>query len=127
MSASQIEASLTVSVRDAPDADDASLDVGRRLCCTMQAAPGKYDSIVVLCDRGEYEAVAYEFVSGSPALHFWVGEHSCITVEVWSQGRVIAAGIWQVGWLLGQQGYVLQTICSTKLEINQPEERFSSS
>lgn len=75
---------------------------------------------MVLCDQGEYEAVGYEIVSGSPALQFWVGEHSCIIAEVWSQGRVIAAGVWQVNWLESQQRYTLRRVCSTELEMSQP-------
>jgi hypothetical protein len=86
MRAGPLAASLTARVYDAPDADDASLDAGRHLCCTLQAASGGYDSLVVLCDRGEYEALAYEFVSGSPAQQFWVSERSCIIAEVWFGG-----------------------------------------
>jgi hypothetical protein len=123
MNASQSGPSLTVSICDSLDADDVSLDVGRHLCCTMQATPGRHDSVVVFCDQGEYEAPAYEFISGSPALKLWVGEHSCIIAEVWSQGRVIAAGVWQVDWLESQQSYTLRRICSTELEISQPVGR----
>jgi hypothetical protein len=123
MKASEFVASLTASLCDTPDTDDASLDAGRYLCCTMQATPGSYDSVVVLCDRGEFEAQVYEFLPGSTALQFWVGEDSCIIAEVWSEGGVIAAGVWQVSWLESQQRYTLRTICSTEMDISQPAER----
>lgn len=122
MRAGQLAASLIACVRDAPDADDASLDAGRHLCCSLQASSGSYDSLVVFCDRGEYEAVAYELLPGSPARQFWVSEHSCIIAEVWLQGRVIAAGVWQVDRIESLERYTLRCLCSTGLEIRAPEE-----
>jgi hypothetical protein len=71
------------------------------------------------------QAVIYEFVPGSPARQFWVSERSCITAEVWFQGRVIAAGVWQVDWSERQQRYRLRPVCATRLEISQPEEGVS--
>lgn len=122
MAADHFVASLSAHLRHAPDADDASLDVGRHLCCTLHVTPGSYDSIVVICDRGEYEAMIHEFTPGSPPATFWTSECSCLIVEAWFRGRVIAAGVWQVNRIESQERYALRCLCSTGLEIRVPEE-----